>query len=638
VAQHLPGRATQSRAATGPAPLPTQSWYPAGLALVLLLAWFLRIYKLSRQSLSADEIATLVASQATTLGQFLQSQAGLDHPPLYFLLLKLWAPLAGTSEFALRVPSALAAVVMVGLLVHAGQRMGGAQLGLLAGLLAAVSPFEVFFGQEARGYSVMLALVAGAFVVVLRLERAPASRRLWLLWGGLAAAAFFTEYVSAPALVLQSLFLLWVAWQARQAPLWLLAHLPGTVALAAWVAVADPLRSVYDTVSDLTPKDGVLDIVQRTLGALTAGQYPGAIWPLAAAVTVVATAGGLTLGRLPLRYRLWLAGCLLGPAVAVLAVAAAGRLGFNPRYLLPSSLAFLLLAGATLAAAWQWRRPAGLAALAVAALPMVVALQAYYVEPFSGRPDFRGAAEFLRDRYRTGDVVVFDAPWAKDPVEWYSGGSYASVGQPSTLPLDPARMEADLRGLTGAYRRVWLVRWQDWFTDSQQQVRQWLDRNTAKVEERGFAYVTVEGYLSADPVQHSAPSVARPLDVPLGGQVSLAGFDVAEVAGLDGGHLRVTLTWRSHGPTPVSFKGFVHLVDGQGRLVDQDDHRPVNDRIPTDRWERGWWVRDEYEVDLPPAGQAGSYRLYAGMYDEAGTRLTINGADHVDLGPVQLGG
>ena len=623
---------------TAPASFLAWRWYRDGLALVLLLAWLLRIYKLSRQSLSADEIATLMASQVSSLDQFLQMHAGLDHPPLYFMFLKLWAPLAGTSEFALRAPSALAAVVMVGLLVDTGQRMGGARLGLLAGLLAAVSPFEVFFGQEARGYSLMLALVAGAFTVTLRIERTPAARRLWLLWGALVTAAFFTEYVAAPVLALQSLFLLWVAWRAGRVPLWLLAHLPGAACLAAWVAYVDPLRSVYGTVSDLTPHDGMLDIVQQTLAALTAGEHPGAIWPLAAVITVAATAGGLALAPLPLRYRWWLAGCLLGPAGAVFAVAAAGRLGFNPRYLLPSSLAFLLLAGGLLAAVWQWRRPAGIAALAVAALPMLVALQAYYTEPFAGRPDFRGASEFLRDRYRTGDVVVFDAPWAKEPMEWYSGGSYTSVGQPSTVPLDAARMEADLRGLTGRYPRLWLGRWQDWFTDSQQQVRQWLNRNAAKVEEQGFAYVTVEGYLSADPVQRSAPQVAHPLDVSLDGQVSLVGYDVADVAGLDGRFLRVTLTWRSQGPTRSSYKGFVHLVDGQGRLVDQDDHRPVNDRIPTDRWERGWWVRDAYEVDLPPPGQAGSYRLYAGMYDEAGVRLLVNGADHVDLGPVQTGG
>src|SRR5262245_7571048 len=82
------------------------------------------------------------------------------HPPLYYGLLHLWMPLAGEGEYALRLPSALLAVLATPAAWVLGRRLGpgGAFAGGLAAGLVALSPVAVGYAREARMYALALAL------------------------------------------------------------------------------------------------------------------------------------------------------------------------------------------------------------------------------------------------------------------------------------------------------------------------------------------------------------------------------------------------------------------------------------------------------------------------------------------------
>ena len=84
-------------------------------------------------------------------------------PPLYYLLLRLWLPLAGISEFALRFPSALFGVMAVALIARIGRdlvrlalpsagRLTESRVGLLSGFLAAIAPVLIWLSRDARMY------------------------------------------------------------------------------------------------------------------------------------------------------------------------------------------------------------------------------------------------------------------------------------------------------------------------------------------------------------------------------------------------------------------------------------------------------------------------------------------------------
>ena len=94
---------------------------PIMLLGILLVAAALRFYALEGSSLWSDEGNTwvLVQRSFTTIAR----DAAADiHPPGYYWLLKIWATLFGNSAAALRAFSALAGVLLVGVVYAIGRR------------------------------------------------------------------------------------------------------------------------------------------------------------------------------------------------------------------------------------------------------------------------------------------------------------------------------------------------------------------------------------------------------------------------------------------------------------------------------------------------------------------------------------
>ncbi len=145
--------------------------------------------------------------------------------------------------------------------------------------------------------------------------------------------------------------------------------------------------------------------------------------------------------------------------------------------------------------------------------------------------------------------------------------------------------------------------------------------------------VTVEATQRA----FNVPPITHPLNVNLGEQVTLLGYDL-ETSTLQPAHpLKVTLYWQSLAPMETSYTVFVHLVDGSGAPRAQADSPPVRGTYPTTLWAPGEVVTDQYDINLPPDLPAGAYTLVAGLYEaESGARLSSGDTDRVVLGAVNL--
>ena len=134
----------------------------ASLLLILLLAAFLRFYRLNAQSLWADE-GNSVRLAERSLSLITQGAAHDIHPPLYYYLLHFWMRAFGHSEFAVRSLSALVGMALVWLTYLLGRQLFDRTTGLVAALLAALSPFQIYYSQETRMY--ILAALLGALSV-----------------------------------------------------------------------------------------------------------------------------------------------------------------------------------------------------------------------------------------------------------------------------------------------------------------------------------------------------------------------------------------------------------------------------------------------------------------------------------------
>ena len=98
------------------------------------------------------------------LGELWSKDAGY---PLYHLLLKVWVTVAGDSEWALRFPSALAGAAAVTVLYYAALELGRGTKrerspyhAIVAALLFALSPFALWYAQDAKAYSLLMLAVA----------------------------------------------------------------------------------------------------------------------------------------------------------------------------------------------------------------------------------------------------------------------------------------------------------------------------------------------------------------------------------------------------------------------------------------------------------------------------------------------
>ena len=151
------------------------------LMALLLIAFGLRVYRLDAQSLWSDEGLSLYRARLA-LGENLTNVIVVPpnvptqdtNPPLYFMALSALRAIAGESEYTLRFASVLAGVLLVPLLYVTGRRLFAERAGLLAALLGAVSPFLVWYSQEARMYTLLAALSLASVYLLLRAIDFPA--------------------------------------------------------------------------------------------------------------------------------------------------------------------------------------------------------------------------------------------------------------------------------------------------------------------------------------------------------------------------------------------------------------------------------------------------------------------------------
>jgi len=131
------------------------------LAAILLLAAFMIIIPdLAKQSLTHDEGWTMWAIRESLPTTTVVRVADDVHPPLYFLLVDVWAMLTGESAFTIRLLSALFALIGLAATYTIGRQLFDRWAGLFALTILMTASFFVYYAREARMYSLLLALGA----------------------------------------------------------------------------------------------------------------------------------------------------------------------------------------------------------------------------------------------------------------------------------------------------------------------------------------------------------------------------------------------------------------------------------------------------------------------------------------------
>lgn len=166
----------------------------------------MRLRGLGEAPLWYDEIVTLHRATLPFPAMVADALAKM-HLPTYYALVGLIAE-HGTGAAALRLPSAVLSSFAAGVLAVLGRRIGGTVwTGMAAGLLFALSPFQVLYGQEARPYALVVLAVALSLAGLIRLVESqdPAGDLLgWTLWAGGAVVTLYGMTLGAPWLAVSA--------------------------------------------------------------------------------------------------------------------------------------------------------------------------------------------------------------------------------------------------------------------------------------------------------------------------------------------------------------------------------------------------------------------------------------------------
>src|SRR5262249_19195028 len=128
------------------------------LGAILVGAAALDLFQLGARSLWLDEATSVAFARLDWHSLFRILAREEANMSLYYSLLHVWVAL-GASEFIIRLMSVLMALAAVGAIYFLGQKLFSAQVGLVGALLLAVNSFHIAYAQEARSYSMLVALV-----------------------------------------------------------------------------------------------------------------------------------------------------------------------------------------------------------------------------------------------------------------------------------------------------------------------------------------------------------------------------------------------------------------------------------------------------------------------------------------------
>ena len=574
------------------------------LALVLLLGWALRIHDLGARSLWEDEGWTMLLSAGPGLDDVVRTMAADQHPPLYFVIFRVWRTLTGESEFAGRYLGVLVGVVAVAAAFPLGRTLFGVRTGVLAALLLALADLHIDLSQEVRHYSLLATgvVLSSLFYVHWRRRSSRANRVGYVLT---TLLLLYTHYLGAAIVLVQALHMLLTLRGRRLAEG---AFLLGAVGLGflPWLPVMIDQNSVrWD--NPLYYQNALPNSAEtfRLVRTALLGQWYAILGGLALLGTVTLTypRGESSLPRVHLRP-IW-------PTLylALTVVLIAGLIvAINERRQFLTVRNFILLAPAlAVLAAHGLANLPRLARAFLVTLVVVIALTT--VDSRRHSPDWRAVVSNISAHYLPGEPVLMDV-WVGDfPARYYVDRQ-----------LGPDAPRVSLREWRAEYRELFLPRLLDFLqTHSSFWLIYWgdapMDEYGGLIDRAGFqrtATLWVDHL--GTPLYSLRYDKPPPTDIATFGDLFVLRRFVAPQTAAPGAAITVALWWTAGQPPPLDYSVSVFLLDAAGTLVAQHDGPPLGGRAPTSTWPAGTLQFDTHVVHVPPDLPPGSYTLGVKVY------------------------
>ncbi|WP_231188719.1 glycosyltransferase family 39 protein [Haladaptatus sp. DYF46] len=462
------------------------------ISLTVGLGSILRVHTIGFDSFWLDEAITMYFIHTMSYQEIITELPKVQpHLPLYYILLKAWTSISGTEEGTVRMLSAAFSIASIPVLYALGKRLYGFQVAAIAALMLTVSPFQIYFAQEARMYSLLAFLTVASYYCLLRYLTSKQTKEMALFIISAILLAY-THVFGFFVITSQLLYLFWGEWIGTENWRSCIRE-AGRIAIPVGIGAAPAVGMIAakvfiphsygsgSQVQHIPAPPNWHDIISAYTHFTVRYSHP----PMSIAVQVgllIGIGGALFVPShfLSRKKSVFLWSWLLIPTGLAVVLSYLIQPIFFPKYLIGCSVALYLLFAR--GAAFIPRPNVRTVLLAIILLN-AVALNSFQFTDHQKR-EFESAAKFVDQGYSPDDLIIVDKRKSSSPFGYYFDRAGMPTAGDITGPLRP-----EIRKQVRSVDTVWVV-----FSSSKQPHRRKVLRVVRRTHDRAaikhFAGIT----------------------------------------------------------------------------------------------------------------------------------------------------
>lgn len=167
---------------------------------MIIVGFFLRLSYVTASDLWYDEAFSGILVRQEWGKMFEMIIADKFHPPLYYVLLKLWVSITSLNDFNLRIFSVFFGTALIPSTFFVLKNLVSVKSGLIGAFIITISPFFINFSAEVRSYAMLCLVGSFSLIVFHSFYKKYNSNKLrkkdWYTLFAVCVALLLTHYLS----------------------------------------------------------------------------------------------------------------------------------------------------------------------------------------------------------------------------------------------------------------------------------------------------------------------------------------------------------------------------------------------------------------------------------------------------------